>query len=439
MQTHTIPKIVWESLLLIRKIVAVFPDFVYDINYFNRLIDLVVLWEDPKFINCGLRVLSWFVKGLRSSIVSDYFPRLIEIIQRCMDDPKLDFNDSADAQRQILKILIERADKSRPEPIFTLLNEVCLPRIHRLLHTFTTECEHRDHLLVSTLYVLCDIVKKLKRTIIHQLPEIVALLFLSLSYHHAMLFEEVLPVLSIVVGEMGEEMREYRNKILQIVHDGLISENMEIIGSAGLLLSDVFRFVDHCQIIPDLSDIYRLFERRDDDRFLSCFPSLVRAIVFVGTGFFEIGSFILTSEQLGMLFEVTDRIMRIPIDVNDEEDLKQGANSCVACFEAYTFYFKLRETETPEPEVANQELMRAKTLLRSITTTLWKTQAITETVLMTLCAFIKQIGMMFKGKISMDLNQGNVKNLLRKGMESRERGRLYLECERTFTFVERLH
>jgi hypothetical protein len=44
---------------------------------------------------------------------------------------------------------------------------------------------------------------------------------------------------------------------------------MAIIGASALLLSDLFRFVHNFQIILDLTDIYKLVEKHNDDRFLS--------------------------------------------------------------------------------------------------------------------------------------------------------------------------
>jgi hypothetical protein len=106
-----------------------------------------------------------------------------------------------------------------------------------------------------------------------------------------------------------------------------------------------------------------------------------------------------------MFFEVTDQMMEIPIDVNDEDDLKRAADCCLACFESYTFYLKLKEMEKPEPEIDKEELVPAKILLKKMTATLWRIKAIMEMVLIAFWKFIRQIGLMFKGNLSMELNR----------------------------------
>jgi hypothetical protein len=227
-----------------------------------------------------------------------------------------------------------------------------------------------------------------------------------------MLFAEVLPIFSLLCHFAQLEMREYRDALLRVVHDGLISRSPEVTAESALLFADLCKELDCPPATEPLDDIFQLFQYADDGQFQKVLPTLLRAAVVALNQDTE-----MLAERMDFLSSLVDKQMSLPININDVDDLERACNGFHACLVAYTAFFNIVEIDWSDREMVTLYKHRAGGMLRRIAKSAMDTKAFNGLFIEALYEYMQSIAGKLKGEIISDLNNANVKSTLKAGMK----------------------
>jgi hypothetical protein len=410
--SYPIKRIVWEGLLLLRRIVKTCVSDECSGVVAASVFDLLNGANETEIVKTGLRLLRSCIDSLKRETVNEKFGQVFELVTGFLENPAVDSDECIEASMSVLKGLVKRDDKRDLTNIGRLLESFVFPGLTKMLSLFEESSQHVDQRLLETVDLLAVTIENIEREIGPFVPRICEICFVCLGYHQAMLFAEVLPIFALLCHFAQVEMREYRDALLRVVHDGLISGSPEVTAESALLFADLCKELNCPPATEPLDDIFELFQYADDGQFQKVLPKLLRAAVVA----LEQDSEML-AERMDFLSSLVDKQMSLPINVDDVDDLERACNGFHACLVAYTAFFNIVEINWSDREMVKLYRHRAGGMLRRIAKLAKDTRAFNGMFIEALYEYMQSIAQKLRGEIVSDLNNANVKSVLKAGMK----------------------
>ena len=429
---HPVPRLVYESLFVMKRIVKLFIRF--DESFDS--VAVVVMCQKYLHGNNGpvlimaCQVLRALVVYHPKSFTGEFFKPIADSVIDSLRNELLDSNETLFHQIGLLQALVKQTPFSSLELVNQLLLGFVAPSINSI-RSISESSGNRDQRLIYVLRLLSVILDRVTLIFFEeQIDGLFQCLTRCLAYRDHLLFSEVLAVLSITCQKLQRKLLRYAGPLLDIVHTGLVSQSPEMTKAALLLYGDVFCKVDGSSYGQPLDDIVHLMQFKNEVGF----QPMIAPIVYCLARVFEF-------TQLDIPGEIADEMMSLANNQLSAQCLAPNTDSDTlkdnfgACFLVYKVYFnRMNEESVPLP----RQLADAKKLLVAICSRCYKLKAWNTGALFSLCSFLHVLGKKFGAKIANELNNANVKRLLKEGEKSKNES-LARECKETLTFVANVH
>lgn len=297
--------------------------------------------------------------------------------------------------------------------------------LKHFLSDFSISLNH----LIGVLRIIYSLIYKIGWKLEPYFNDFVNTIFTFAKVKKALIFDEILNLLSLLCQKYNRLMVDYQNIIFQIIHFGFISQSPIIINGSSLLLADYIKFVNNDQSSDFLIvEIFNLFEETQSELLDMISSSLITSVSYIILS--KLQNF--PSVYIDKFFNIVDCYLNKPINKYNKSNVQFATNIFSACFLAYVSFYKLKSINGFDLSLLNF----SKQFLNKYPQKCYLNNSYDKFTIFNLCKLLKEIGNLFKMKINITLNNKYIKKLLSTKIDDIDYSK---EFKETIKFIENIH